>query len=456
MLERRLPRTPSCAFIDLNQFEAFNHRTLTYELRIKTTRPIVIMRLLDTGTLKLKEFFDSNTPPYAILSHTWGNEEISFLEMQNHDEGIRAKAGFKKIINFCALAKSHGFAYGWADSCCIDKRNSAELSEAINSMYQYYYNAAECLVYLEDIPSQLDAQNERTMVESEFLLTAIKSSRWFTRGWTLQELIAPKQRYFFAGDWSPIENLAFFNKVLADVTGIDERVLENRHMVSDFCVAQRMRWASRRHTTRSEDIAYSLMGMFNVNMPIIYGEGAIKAFRRLQNEIMQVSFDQTIFAWQANYESSGLLATSPADFCDTPQLGLWHPTSLSPFAMTNVGLSIRLNMNESNEDVVCRHGSMRAQSHPSQRSYMAGLQCDIRVGNIWKSLMVYLEPIGNARFVVNGKSCKAYRRIRCAEWMVVENLAGCPFEDVLVLQDEHYQLLKTSIEDNRRRWASVP
>jgi Heterokaryon incompatibility protein (HET) len=408
------------------------------------------IRLLNTDTLKLEEFFDSKTPPYVILSHTWGNEEVSFIEMQRNDVAIgsRLKEGFKKISNFCAMAKRHGFTYGWADSCCIDKRNSAELSEAINSMYRYYYNAAECLVYLEDVPAKINGA-----IDQVGQLGAIKSSRWFTRGWTLQELIAPKVRHFFAGDWSPIENCADFNKLVAEVTSIDEQVLENRDMLSNFCVAQRMSWASRRQTTRSEDIAYSLMGLFNVNMPVIYGEGATKAFRRLQTEIMQTSFDQTIFAWHANYESSGLLATSPADFFNTPQLGLWDPVNLSPFVMTNVGLSIRLNLIKKSEDGVVRHTSSDAQV---KKSILAALQCDVKVGTTWKILMVYLEPIENARFFVNGKSCKAYRRIRCAEWLPVagKELAGWPYEDVLVLQDEHYQLLKRSIEDNRKRWET--
>lgn len=238
------------------------------------------------------------------------------------------------------------------------------------------------------------------------------------------------------------------------MTRIDEQVLVNRDMLANFCIAERMCWASRRKTTRSEDIAYSLMGLFNVNMPVIYGEGAGKAFRRLQNEIMQTSFDQTIFAWQAEYESSGLLAASPADFCETPQLGLWHPTNLSPFFMTNVGLSIRLNMIERSDDAEAgKHMSSGAQG---QGSYLAALQCDVKVGTSWKIFMVYLEPIGDANFFVNGEPRKAYRRVRCAEWVPFagEDLVGWPYKDVLVLQDEHYELLKRSIKDNRERWMS--
>ncbi|CAI6342546.1 unnamed protein product [Periconia digitata] len=86
------------------------------------------------------------------------------------------------------------------------------------------------------------------------------------------------------------------------------------------------------------------MGIFNVNMPIIHGEGSIKAFRRLQEEIMKSSFDHSIFAWVSRYPESGFLARSPADFADVPQLGLWKPSMLAPFQMTNLGLFIRLNM----------------------------------------------------------------------------------------------------------------
>jgi hypothetical protein len=268
-------------------------------------------------------------------------------------------------------------------------------------MYRYYHNAAECLVYLEDVPPK----TKGTLGEDK-QLNAIKSSRWFTRGWTLQELIAPQTRYYFAGDWSPIEHLGSMNRVVADVTGISEQVLENREMLSNFSVAQRMCWASRRQTTRSEDIAYGLMGLFNVNMPVLYGEGASKAFRRLQNEIMQTSFDQTIVAWRAKSESSGLLATSPADFRNTPQLGLWFPWNLSPLVMTSVGLSARLRIIEGTEDRVGSRSSSGAQGLIGS---LAALQCDIKVGNSWKVLMVYVESVGNARFFVNGKSVKVLR-----------------------------------------------
>ena len=368
------------------------------------------MWLLHTETGDLEEFVESNAPPYAILSHTWMNEEITFVEMQNADETIRNKAGFKKIKNFCTLARRRGYTYGWADTCCIDKRSSAELSEAINSMYRYYYNAAECVVYLEDVPARVFRSRRQ-----EAQLSAIKSSRWFTRCWTLQELLASKTRYFFARDWSLIENLVDLNGVVAKVTGIDQQVLEDRNMLSTFPIAQRMRWASQRNATRKEDIAYSLMGLFDVQMPIIYGEGATKAFRRLQTQIMQTSFDQTIFAWRSESASSGFLANSPANFSNTPQLALWHPKTLSPFHMTNVGLSIRLViLDEAAKSSPFFSGS-DAGGAPAPPHSLAALQCDCKHGNSWKVLLVHLEPIEDTTIFVNGESCKGYRRIKCSK-----------------------------------------
>ncbi len=367
--------------------------------------------------------------------------------MQNADENVRNKAGFKKILKFCTLAKRHGYTYGWADTCCIDKRSSAELSEAINSMYRYYYNAAECVVYLEDVPARVEGS-----IAQEGQLSAIKSSRWFTRCWTLQELLASKTRYFFSGDWSLVEAPTDFNGVVAEVTGIDQQVLQDRDMLPTFPIAQRMRWASQRNATRNEDIAYSLMGLFDVQMPIIYGEGATKAFRRLQTEIMQNSFDQTIFAWRSEALSSGFLASCPAHFDDTPQLALWHPSTLSPFHMTNVGLSIRVPI----LDEAAKRFPEFSDSYPGSILYsVAALQCDCKHENSWKVLLVHLEPIEDTTIFVNGESCKGYRRIVCNKLLLAhgKELEGWPTENIIVLEDDQYQLLMRAREENQKRWA---
>jgi hypothetical protein len=414
------------------------------------------MWLLKTSTFELAEFFDSNTPVYAILSHTWENEEISFAEMQSAHAAMKNKSGYSKIVKFCQLAKARGYEYGWVDTCCIDKRNSADLSEAINSMFRYYYNAGECFIYLFDVPGVVgvDAASREQQLDS------FKVSRWFTRGWTLQELLAPKERIFFSGDWAMIDDKPSLTNMLTEITNIDTNILWDRDLLSTFCTAERMSWASKRQTTRSEDMAYSLMGLFNINMPVLYGEGAQRAFRRLQEEILRTSFDQTIFVWRGDYRSSGLLAKSPSDFRDTPRLGLWGPFSLSPSTMTNVGLSIRLNvLRVTSDDRNWLPGDLDEDAH------MAVVACDIWSEESWQLLVLFLKPVPEASFFSNGKLSKAYRRIKSDLWVcagsphlegkLVGRTSRSTAEDVLVLEDQHFDLVVRALEDHQLRKDSL-
>ncbi|KAI6001724.1 hypothetical protein EDC04DRAFT_1056984 [Pisolithus marmoratus] len=256
---------------------------------------------------------DDKTTSYAILSHRWGTEvsyeEITgLLKMAEEDrEEIRQRYGYQKIIKSCELAMKDGYEWVWIDTCCIDKRSSSELSEAINSMYQWYQNAQVCYAYLNDV----DASVFPTELNSKFS----KSNgwpEWFVRGWTLQELIAPKRVEFFNKDWEPIGNKRYLAPTLGIITGIPREVLTGGLAAKRVSVAQIMSWASNRKTTRVEDRAYSLMGLFGVNMPMLYGEGK-KAFRRLQLEIIRESSDHSIFAWSSR-RPGGVLAEGPDDF----------------------------------------------------------------------------------------------------------------------------------------------
>ena len=192
-----------------------------------------------------------------------------------------------KIRGACAVARANGYQYIWIDSCCIDKTSSAELSEAINSMYAWYARAEICYAFLADVPPGDDHRKPR----SDF-----RSSLWFTRGWTLQELIAPLDVLFLAGDWAPIGPKYALADLIEEITGISEEALLHVEPLDRFSVAQRLSWAADRETTRVEDQAYSLLGIFDINMPTLYGEGD-RAFRRLQEEIMQRVPDQSLFAW---------------------------------------------------------------------------------------------------------------------------------------------------------------
>ncbi|KAK2740316.1 heterokaryon incompatibility protein [Colletotrichum kahawae] len=245
------------------------------------------MRLLNTSTLKLTTFIDVKIPPYAILSHTWESEEVLFADL---DADPSRKAGWAKVTAACKIALQRRYQWIWIDTCCIDKSSSAELSEAINCMFKWYQKAHVCLAYLADVSYHSP--------DSEECHKALASSRWFTRGWTLQELLAPKIVEFYSSDWRHIATQTDIRRTIQEITGIDEVFIQphDRWNIHDASIAKRMSWASARNTTRVEDLAYCLLGIFDVNMPLIYGEG-LKAFKRLQEVVLREADDMTIFAW---------------------------------------------------------------------------------------------------------------------------------------------------------------
>ncbi|KAI6152847.1 HET-domain-containing protein [Pisolithus thermaeus] len=255
---------------------------------------------------------------YAILSHRWEDDsEVAYEEMiglMKMDEPkkneVWNRSGYQKIIQCCKQAMKDGHEWLWIDTCCIDKRSSAELSEAINSMHQWYQDAQVCYAYLNDVTESTfpTERNSRTYKES------YGWPEWFMRGWTLQELIAPKRLEFFNKDWAPIGNKQHLAPVLEVITGIPHDVLTDGLVGKRLSVAQVMSWAAKRKTTRVEDRAYSVMGLFEVHMPMVYGEGK-KAFQRLQLEIIRRSSDHSIFAWGTWMpQTGGFLADDPWDF----------------------------------------------------------------------------------------------------------------------------------------------
>ncbi|KAH7014111.1 heterokaryon incompatibility protein-domain-containing protein, partial [Microdochium trichocladiopsis] len=252
------------------------------------------MRLLRSDTLEPVEFMPNQIPPYAILSHTWEDEEVSFEELMGHDKAWQNKAGWKKIVAFAEIASSDGYQYVWADTCCIDKKSSAELQEAINSMYKWYRDSQVCYAYLSDVMIGPPVEG-RSAVEG-VQGSAFREARWFRRGWTLQELLAPHHVVFFDQEWNQIGDKTTLLEYLEEITGIDERFLSSPAMVPEASVAERMSWMAGRQTTRDEDIAYCMLGIFGIHMPMLYGEGHT-AFARLQEKIMKVNDDSTLLAW---------------------------------------------------------------------------------------------------------------------------------------------------------------
>ncbi|KAK5112295.1 hypothetical protein LTR85_011567 [Meristemomyces frigidus] len=313
------------------------------------TRPL---RLINATT----RVFDpdaTRTSPYAILSHTWGQqkEEVLYRDVRN---GVaQQKSGCAKIDGTCKQADQDSLELIWVDTACIDKESSSELDEAINSMYAWYQGAAVCYVLLSDVPggftfsvnSQLDGeQDESNRVQ---ITESLRASRWFTRGWTLQELLAPTKVEFFARDWSFLGTLSDLLPFIAEITGIPTPVLAKEKPLAECSTAQKLSWASARETTRPEDAAYCLFGMLDVQMPLLYGETMQKAFLRLQAASLTKPRDLSILAWDQvdDERRTHLLASSPRDFRGCGAVALERRVSQpAEYWATNLGLKGTLSV----------------------------------------------------------------------------------------------------------------
>lgn len=300
------------------------------------------MRLLHTSTLRLITVASHSLPPYAILSHTWGHpeEEYSFEDFRHGFDQVKRKPAFDKLHYTCTQARQDGLDYCWIDSICINKDSSAELQEAINSMFEWYRRSSVCYAYLSDV--------------TDDSFKNLSCARWFWRGWTLQELIAPSTVRFYSRAWTLIGTKHDRADDLNAITNIPLGVLAGSTLLESNSVAQRMSWASRRETSRPEDLAYCLMGIFSINMPMLYGEGN-KAFQRLQEEIIKSSDDNSIFAWRypdtgtAESAMCGLLAEGPRYFSgshtiQTAPLTEFGMSDRPPFSMTNRGIQVQAHL----------------------------------------------------------------------------------------------------------------
>jgi len=361
------------------------------------------MRLLDTGSLTLHSFIGRRIPEYGILSHTWRDDEVTFEDI-NHlssPHAAKSKAGFEKVRRTCALAARDGFKYVWIDTCCIDKSSTSELSEAINSMWKWYQRSRICYAFLDDVQTTDD----------------LAAARWFTRGWTLQELLAPTRVIFLNKHWDVIGTRMRLAHEITKITGIDTNALESGWSLLTYIrrasIAVRMSWASSRQTTREEDLAYCLLGLFDVNMPLLYGEG-IKAFERLQEEIMRHSTDQSILAWKypghvrSGPVSAPVLARHPRAFKDSADILPTHK-DVEPFFMTNKGLRISLPI---------RNG--------------CGVLACYRKGDI-------THAVGIPLLAVEGKGNGIFTRDSASFEMLPSDAASEPAQRIYILRTPHQQ-----------------
>ncbi|KAK4236838.1 HET-domain-containing protein [Achaetomium macrosporum] len=355
------------------------------------------MRLINTRTLTLTEFHGSAfTPPYAILSHTWEDErEVTLQDITTvpHAElALQKGKGFGKIRQTCSLARARGIDWAWVDTCFIDKTSSSELTEAINSMFRWY---------------------QRSQQVSKFA-----RSRWFTRGWTLQELIAPRRVEFYNRDWQFEGDKSSLGAVLSKITRIRAEVLDDADQLRIVPVAQRMS-------------AYCLLGIFGVNIPLLYGESE-KAFIRLQEEIIKESNDLTLFAWRMKPKVAiaqtywGILAPSPSEFAGCGDIEVWvDPMHNDGCVMTSKGLRVTPNL----------HGGLRLGE---DGIYVMKLQCHRRKRT--EKLGIFLQQLG----------CDMYTRVKpdkLAKTLSSENDKNRPFYVTKTVPTSRSVMLSTSIRN---------
>lgn len=404
------------------------------------------MRLLKTEIgepdhlqLELIEEFGRDIPDYAILSHTWGSDEVTYEQVL--DGTAQDHQAYSKVMSAVQQAASDGLAYIWIDSCCINKSSSAELSEALNSMYAWYQKADVCYAFLEDVPES----------KSEDFEAKFAASRWFTRGWTLQELLAPMHIDFFGanqnGTWTLLGDINRLQDQISKITSVEVEYLSGLKNVHDTSIAKRMSWAAGRETKREEDVAYCLLGLFSINMPMLYGEGP-RAFLRLQDEIIKRSDDQSIFAWREldskECKSADANLANAKPYWSSTQWSMKHPNCSATTHITEHGLLADSPLTFAHSRGFVPYRIIRRRQTPYQMSnrglginlplihrgnnlFLALLECHEETGKDDKYLGVYLTKTKT--------SSNQYARVRCQTLLDNLSPADCSRTELFVRQE---------------------
>ena len=265
---------------------------------------------------------------YATLSHRWGKTEPLLRDIDGRaiDNLGQTTDGVAKLQSFCIASCRHGLLWAWSDTCCIDKESSAELQEAIASMFSWYCKSSLTIVHLADVSDT----------------GSLISSEWFKRGWTLQELLAPRNILFFTQDWTVYRAVTSNHKENSTIIGELEKAtgIASCHLINFrpgvTGARSKLQWASKRCTTRPEDMAYSLFGIFDIHLPIMYGESAEKALGRLLAEVIKLSGDTTILAWEGR--------SSRFHSCFPPTIDHYQTVTSSQSTSTDFAPSTRIAM----------------------------------------------------------------------------------------------------------------
>ncbi|KAJ8519460.1 hypothetical protein ONZ45_g3573 [Pleurotus djamor] len=322
---------------------------------------------------------------YAILSHTWANRELGFRDV-NVEGGmgvgsLEKKEGYAKLDGMCRVAGEFMCRYVWFDAVCIDKSNTMEMEETIHSMWKWYQNAYICIVHLSNTNLKLPSYPANSSVSptgprrrGDSKRKQLKEDPWFRRGWTLPELLAPKRIKFYLGDWTKMDQRVGrrFDICRVQEEGFDfgAEYVQFLRLVADaatvpVCAVKQFslrthsapevfHWISKRITTRPEDLSYCLMGMLDIHIPIIYGEGHENAFYRLQSACLQSSPSRLIFHWFGMPSpKNSMIAADPSAFkhtgtyegyVDGQLLFRDHMDIDTSFVLTNAGLRMMVTL----------------------------------------------------------------------------------------------------------------
>ncbi|KAK4494908.1 hypothetical protein PRZ48_014264 [Zasmidium cellare] len=376
------------------------------------------MRLLRVDNRQFEEVPSHGPfPRYAILSHTWlqpSTEEVTYQDLsQERQDHAAAKAGWDKVQKTFERASRDGIPFVWIDTCCINKLDPTELTEAINSMYAWYSASSVCYAYLSDV----DVPRDQAADLVSQLISQLGKSQWFTRGWTLQELVAPGMVEFYDRRWRPVTTRAVAAPEISAITRIPLDLLGSPEAISQYSIANRMSWAAGRQTTRVEDRAYSLLGIFNIVMPLHYGEGAEHAFTRLQQEIIKQDADQSILAWEwpssrledvlahAHQRQAPFLAPSPDCFGTRSHVTPARRRQNVTYSISNLGLEMdaylmlykKKPVENKEPDAVfgsmLRHRPKTGRARPLWEHDSGFIGAIINCSSLHDTSMVYMLPV---------------------------------------------------------------
>lgn len=406
------------------------------------------MRLLHTKDFRLVEDKDpefQTDPRYAIVSHRWLPGETESLDFSSRDIAGDSSPVIKKVRGACKQASDDGFSWIWIDSVCIDRSNAVELGRAINSMFKCYRKATICYTYLSDVV-MMDTPRPDTSIFNRHREDASADSddqgevsEWFSRGWTLQELLAPANMQFFARDWSLIGTKQQLAPLIAKITDIDVGYLTGEKDFREACIAAKLSWMANRRTTEEEDRAYSMLGIFDIPMEVIYGEGK-RAFTRLQKHLLETCADESIFAWRTpsaglpnprgprivlGRDEWGLIAPSPECFAGLGDVVIKRkPGRIARYGVNTAGVYI----SHTSGRVAVSYGFMKSRLRklgchlvffilwafwtsllidPVTEHYVVGLDCYRKTTDGLKTILIHISK--------PGPEPDSYRRIMCSK-----------------------------------------